>query len=176
MTVLSSRPMANNSSSTSGPALAELLRKGHSSSPWYGPATADLLADVSPAMAAAKPVADGHSVWEIVLHTTGWQREVARRLRGATPSLPDEGDWPEPPAPPNTTQEAWDQAQAALRESLEQLADAVASLSDQDFDARIGTSSRPLGTGVTKAETVIGMLQHNAYHSGQIALLLKALP
>ncbi|MES1243601.1 MAG: DinB family protein [Acidobacteriota bacterium] len=156
----------------SGPALAELLRKGHSSNPWHGPATADLLAGVSPSMAVAKPVADGHSVWEIVLHMTGWQREVARRLGGATPGLPDEGDWP---VPPEATQEAWDQAKAALRESLEELAGAVAGLSEQDLETRIGTSSRPLGTGVTRAETVIGMLQHNAYHSGQIALLLKAL-
>jgi uncharacterized damage-inducible protein DinB len=164
--------MANNSNPTSGSALAELLRKGHSNNPWHGPATADLLASVSPDMAAARPVADGHSVWEIVLHMTGWQREVARRLGGATPGLPDEGDWPEPPA---SSQEAWDRAKADLRESLEQLADAVASLSDQDLEDRIGTSSRPLGTGVTKAETAMGMLQHNAYHSGQIALLVKEL-
>lgn len=170
--MLSSSLMANNSNPTSGPALAELLRKGHSNNPWHGPATADLLNGISPSMAAARPAADAHSIWELVLHMTGWQREVARRLRGATPGLPDEGDWPTPPA---VSQEAWDKAQAGLRESLEQLAEAVASLSDQDFEARIGTSSRPLGTGVTKAETVIGMLQHNAYHSGQIALLIKAL-
>lgn len=157
---------------TSGSALAELLRKGHSNNPWHGSATEDLLAGVSPSMAAARPVADAHSIWEIVLHMTGWQREVARRLRGAAPGLPDEGDWPGPPA---AGQEAWDRSKAALRESLEQLADAVSGLSDQDLQDRIGTSSRPLGTGVTKAETVMGMLQHNAYHSGQIALLLKAL-
>lgn len=164
--------MTNDRTPTSGPALAELLRKGHSNNPWHGPSTADLLAGVSPSMAAARPVADGHSVWEIVLHMTGWQREVARRLHGATPGLPDEGDWPEPPEP---NEPAWELAKAGLRESLEQLAEAVSSLSSQDFEARIGTSSRPLGTGVTKAETVIGMLQHNAYHSGQIALLIKGL-
>jgi uncharacterized damage-inducible protein DinB len=165
--------MTNDRNPTSGPVLAELLRKGHASNPWHGPATADLLADVSPSMAAARPVADGHSIWEIVLHMTGWQREVARRLGGAKPGLPDEGDWP---APPESGQDdAWEQAQVALRESLKQLAHAVAALSDHDLEERIGTSSRPLGTGVTKAETVIGMLQHNAYHSGQIALLLKAL-
>jgi uncharacterized damage-inducible protein DinB len=164
--------MTNDRNPTSGPVLAELLRKGHSSNPWHGPATADLLADVSPSTAAARPVADGHSIWEMVLHMTGWQREVARRLGGAKPGLPDEGDWP---APPDTSQAAWDQARAGLAESLEQLADAVSALSDQDLDTRIGTSSRPLGTGVTSAETVIGMLQHNAYHSGQIALLIKAL-
>jgi uncharacterized damage-inducible protein DinB len=164
--------MIKDQNPASGPALAELLRKGHSNNPWHGPATADLLDKVSPSMAAARPFADGHSIWEIVLHMTGWQREVARRLGGAKPSMPDEGDWPEPP---ETSQAAWDQAQAALRESLEQLADTVSALSEQDLETRIGTASRPLGTGVTKAETVIGMLQHNAYHSGQIALLIKAL-
>jgi uncharacterized damage-inducible protein DinB len=164
--------MAKDRTPTSGPALAELLRKGHSSDPWHGPATADLLAGVSPSMAAALPVANGHSIWEIVLHMTGWQREVARRLGGAAPGLPDEGDWP---VPPESSGEAWDRAKAELRESLEQLADAVSALSEQDLESRIGTSSRPLGTGVTKAETVMGMLQHNAYHSGQIAILIKAL-
>ena len=164
--------MTKDQSPTSAPVLAELLRKGHASNPWHGPATADLLAGLSPSQAAVRPVADGHSIWEIVLHMTGWQREVARRLGGATPGLPDEGDWP---TPPECSQDAWDQARAALRESLEELAGAVAALSDQDLETRIGTSSRPLGTGVTRAETVIGMLQHNAYHSGQIALLIKGL-
>jgi uncharacterized damage-inducible protein DinB len=162
--------MTKDQSPVSGSALAELLRKGHSSDPWHGPATADLLAGVSSFMAAARPLANGHSIWEIVLHMTGWQREVARRLGGAEPQLPEEGDWP---VPPKESRDAWDRAKAELRESLEQLADAVSALSEQDLETRIGTSSRPLGTGVTKAETVIGMLQHNAYHSGQIALLLK---
>jgi uncharacterized damage-inducible protein DinB len=164
--------MTKNQTPTSGPALAELLRKGHSSDPWHGPATADLLAGVSASMAAARPVPEGHSIWEIVLHMTGWQREVARRLGGAEPGLPDEGDWP---VPPRESRDAWSQAQDALRQSLEQLADAVSALSDQDLAERIGTSDRPLGTGVTRTETVIGMLQHNAYHSGQIAILIKAL-
>jgi uncharacterized damage-inducible protein DinB len=164
--------MMKDQTPTSGPALAELLRKGHSSDPWHGTATAELLAGVSSSMAAARPVANVHSIWEIVLHMTGWQREVARRLGGAAPGLPDEGDWP---APPESSGEAWDRAKAELSESLEQLVDAVSALSDQDLQVRIGTSDRPLGTGVTRAETVIGMLQHNAYHSGQIALLIKAL-
>ncbi len=156
----------------SGLVLAELLRKGHSSDPWHGPATADLLAGVSSSMAAARPVPGGHSIWELVLHMTSWQREVARRLGGSEPRLPEEGDWPVPPLPSTG---AWEQAKTGLRESLEQLADAVAALSGQDLEVRVGTTDRPLGTGITKAEMVAGVLQHNAYHSGQIALLLKAV-
>jgi len=159
--------------SISGAALAALLRKGHSSDPWHGPATADLLHDVSPAAAAARPVPEGHSIWEIVLHMTSWQREVLRRLGGTEPQAPEDGDWPVPPA---SGQDAWDRARARLEASLEELASAVAALSDDDLRKPVGPSrDLALGSGVTRAEMVAGVLQHNAYHSGQIALLRKAL-
>jgi uncharacterized damage-inducible protein DinB len=157
----------------SGPALATLLRKGDSSDPWHGPATADLLRDVPFEAAAARPVPDGHSLWEIVLHMTAWQREVFRRLGGAEPQAPEDGDWPEP-APAG--QEAWDTARAELGASLEHLATVVSLLSDDDLREIVGTArDRALGTGITRAEMVAGLLQHNAYHSGQIAILRKAL-
>jgi uncharacterized damage-inducible protein DinB len=165
-------PDGNDPIRASGPALAALLRKGYASDPWHGPATADLLSDVPFAAAAARPLANGHNIWEIVLHMTAWQREVARRLGGAEPQPPEDGDWPAPPMP---SQDAWDSARAELGTSLEQLAIAVSALSDEDLREPVGSArDRALGAGVTKAEMVAGVLQHNAYHSGQIALLLKA--
>ena len=157
----------------SGPALAALLRKGHSSDPWHGPATADLLRDVPFAAAAARPLPEAHGIWEVVLHMTAWQREVLRRLGGAEPGEPADGDWPAPAVP---GQDAWDRARAELGASLEEVAAAVAALSDEDLRELVGTArDRALGSGVTRAEMVAGLLQHNAYHSGQIALLRKAL-
>jgi uncharacterized damage-inducible protein DinB len=163
----------NDRISISGPALATLLRKGYSSDPWHGPATVDLVFDVPFAAAAARPIPDGHSIWEIVLHMTAWQREVVRRLGGAEPQPPEDGDWP---IPPTLGQEGWDRARAELGASLEQLGTAVAALSDEDLRELVGTArDRALGSGITRAEMVAGLLQHNAYHSGQIALLRKAL-
>lgn len=157
----------------SGPALAALLRKGYFSDPWHGPATVDLLFDVPFAAAAARPIPDGHSIWEIVLHMTAWQREVIRRLGGAEPQSPEEGDWP---PPPEFDQRSWDAARADLGASLEQLASAVAALSDKELRVLVGPLRDPaLGSGTTRAEMVAGVLQHNAYHSGQIALLRKAI-
>ncbi len=160
--------------SISGPVLATLLRKGHSSDPWHGPATVDLLADVPFAAAATHPVSGAHSIWEIVLHMTSWQREVSRRIDGAEPREPENGDWPAvPPAP---DQEGWDRARMDLGSSLEELAAAVSAMSDEDLRELVGTArDRALGSGLTRAEVVAGVLQHNAYHSGQIALLRKAL-
>lgn len=157
----------------SGPALAVLLRKGHFSDPWHGPATVDLVDDLSCTDAAARPIPDGHSIWEIVLHMTAWQREVVRRLGGAEPQDPADGDWP---VPPGTDEEAWERARAELGTSLEQLATAVAALAGEDLRELVGSArDRALGSGITRAEMVAGALQHNAYHSGQIALLRKAL-
>jgi hypothetical protein len=67
-------------------------------------------------------------------------------------------------------------AAAALGESLEELARAVESLPPAGLDRRVGTlGDRSLGTGVSCREMIHGLVQHNAYHSGQIALLRKAL-
>ena len=157
----------------SAPALAALLRKSYSAEPWHGPSTADLLNDVPFAAAAERPIPDGHSIWEIVLHMTAWQREVVRRLGGTEPQNPADGDWPNPPKP---GQKAWDSARAELGTSLEQLATAVSAMSDEDLRELVGSArDLALGSGVTRAEMVAGVLQHNAYHSGQIALLRKAL-
>ena len=35
--------------------------------------------------------------------------------------------------------------------------------------------SRPLGTGVSYYELLHGIVQHDAYHSGQIAIIKKVL-
>lgn len=122
--------------------------------------------------AAAWPVGQAHTIWELVLHMAAWQGEVLRRLDGHPPGMPAQGDWP---APGELTAGAWQGACAELEASLYRLAERVERLSAEDLAERVGQADRPLGTGVSKSEMVIGVLQHNAYHSGQIALLRKAL-
>ena len=43
------------------------------------------------------------------------------------------------------------------------------------FEATNDPRSRPLGTGVSYYVLLHGIVQHDVYHSGQIALLKKAL-
>ena len=159
-------------SSTSRDVLAELLRKNLAGEPWHGPGTLDLLRDLDHRQAIARPFAGAHSIWALVLHMTAWHGEVRRRLAGATPAMPAEGDWPEPPP---ASPEAWRHAVQALSSSLEEVCEAIAALSEADLDRKIGTLERPLGTGVTLREMLVGLLQHDTYHSGQIALLKKAI-
>ena len=155
--------------------LHDQLRQGYSDDPWHGPATAALLQDLSAAEAAARPVKGAHTIWEIVLHMTAWQSEVRRRLRGNEPAIPEEGDWPEVR---ETTDSAWQRDRERLGSSLTELLHTLAALGEPDLE-RMGGSIEDrdpsLGTGVTHRAMVNGIIQHNAYHSGQVALLRKAL-
>jgi uncharacterized damage-inducible protein DinB len=157
----------------SGEELGALLRRAHESDPWYGSSTSELLAQVDHVLASRRLAPGVHTIWEIVLHMTSWQAEVARRLDGSPPALPVEGDWPQVAYP---TPQAWAAAQEELSRSLQLVADRVSLLGTEALAAPVGETRDPaLGTGFSTAQTVVGLLQHNAYHSGQLALLLRSL-
>jgi hypothetical protein len=71
--------------------LADELRRAWEGPVWHGPALGELLEEVTAAEAAAHPIPGAHSIWEIVLHATGWAREVDRRLRGGEPDVAPSG-------------------------------------------------------------------------------------
>ncbi|MFY9823164.1 MAG: DinB family protein [Thermoanaerobaculia bacterium] len=157
------------------PFLSEQLRKGYSDDPWHGPATTVALEGVTAAEAAAHPVPGAHSIWEIVLHLTAWQNEVRRRLGGSEPAVPEEGDWPEPG---EASEMAWRRDRELLEASLTELLGVMSGLAEKDLERAGGSVSDrdpALGTGVTHRAMVNGLVQHNAYHTGQIVLLRKAL-
>jgi uncharacterized damage-inducible protein DinB len=123
--------------------------------------------------AATRPPNGAHSIWELVLHATGWRNEVARRATGQPSGEPAEGDWPDvgDPSPAR-----WTAALDALDASHRELVKVVSGMSDEQLlkptnDPR----NRPLGTGVSYYELLHGIVQHDAYHSGQIAIVRKIL-
>jgi hypothetical protein len=127
---------------------------------------------VDAATAAAHPVEGGHSIWEVVLHLTGWTDEVARRLEGHAPATPQAGDWPPAPDPTATR---WQQALDALADAQARLERLIVAFPEGRLAERVGQErDAPLGTGVSYEGLIQGSLQHNAYHGGQIALLRRA--
>src|ERR1700683_4899457 len=62
--------------------IADQLRRAFDGSAWHGPALLELLKDVDAATAAARPLRDLHSIWELVLHIAVWDDAGLRRLDG----------------------------------------------------------------------------------------------
>lgn len=140
--------------------LADLLERSFRGGAWHGPALAEALDGVDAAAAQRRPLAGAHSIAEIVFHVAFWLDGVRRRLVG----VPADGDdWPAAGATPD-----WEELRAALERAHRALHAAVAGLDDARLDDAVE------GSDPTVRGMLVGLLQHNAYHAGQIALLAKA--
>jgi uncharacterized damage-inducible protein DinB len=146
--------------------LADQLQRAYSGPAWHGPALAELLADVDAPAAAARPLPGAHSIWEIVAHVAAWNEVPRRRIEGdPVRSLPDAEDWPpvDDPSP-----ETWQAALVRLADAHRRLQEIVAGLGEERLDDPMP------GTGPTVEAMLDGVIQHNLYHAGQIAVLKKA--
>lgn len=149
------------------------LSHAHAGDPWHGPSRATVLANVAWEDAAHRPPGGAHSIWELVLHMTAWTREVARRLRDGVARPPELGDWPPVPEASAT---AWSEARTALDRAHAELIAALRTFPEERLDEKVGTArDAPLGAGVSYRAMLHGVAQHDAYHSGQIAILARML-
>ena len=145
--------------------MADLLdRAGHGDA-WHGASIDATLADVSAAQAATRPLSHAHTIWELVLHIAVWERVVARRLAGEEFEPTPAQDWP---LMPEATDGAWRATLADLRRARSELRAAMLA-----FDgARLGQTVQ--GKSYSFYVMLHGVVQHDLYHGGQIALLRKA--
>jgi DinB superfamily len=147
------------------------LEEAHAGTPWHGPSRTAVLADVTFDEAARRPGREAHGIWELVLHMRAWTAEVARRIREGNPGEPAEGDFPAPP-PPSAA--AWAAAKSSLDTAHRDLVAAIRAAPTGFLDARGGSIADTTG-GIAVSNRVMlhGLAQHDAYHSGQIALLKR---
>ena len=131
---------------------------------WTGVDIRPLLDDVTDAQARAHPLPNVHSIIELVCHMTATMDLVTYRLAGNPKELTSEEDWRD------VTQLPWADAVEEMENAESRLSDAVARLSVDDLDRIVA------GRDYTTYVMVHGVIQHNLYHTGQIAILKKALP
>jgi len=144
--------------------IADQLDRAFYGSAWHGPALMELLKDVNAVRAAAKPLRNVHSIWELVLHIAAWDGAVQRRLGGEKLQLKAEENFPRVPTP---TEAAWRKTVADAKRTHDRLVKTVATLSDQRLRDRVP------GKRYNFHHMLHGLAQHELYHTGQIAVLKK---
>jgi uncharacterized damage-inducible protein DinB len=144
--------------------IVDQLKRAFEGEAWHGPSVLEIIKDIDSQQAAARPFDGVHSIWEIVLHIAAWERAVLRRLRGDRAELPTEEDWPIVAA---TSDEAWELTREALKQGHDDLRSAIAGLGESRLD-------QPIIEGMSSVYvTLHGIVQHDLYHAGQIAILKK---
>jgi uncharacterized damage-inducible protein DinB len=110
-----------------------------------------------------------HSPWELVEHMRLTQRDIldfCRNPNYTELNWPDDY-WPKSPEPPS--ERAWDDSIAAFREDRAAL-DALVADESIDLFAKV-----PHGQGQTYIREILLVVDHNAYHLGQLVTVRRQL-
>jgi len=144
--------------------IADQLRRAYEGEAWHGPSLRELLSSVTAAQAARRPLPGAHTIWELVLHIAAWESIVRRRLGGEAVEATPEQDWP---PVRDTSDAAWKKTLEELARSHLALRESVAALSDDQLRQKVA------GQNYSIYGMLHGLIQHDLYHAGQIALLKK---
>lgn len=142
--------------------VARQLRASYEGPAWHGPSLKELLNGMTAETASDHPLPDAHSIWELVNHLTAWAR-VARLTITGSPyvTLSGADDWP----PASGT---WDDALVALDQEHRELIAVIREMPDERLSEQVSEQK-----GYSMYVLLHGVVQHNLYHAGQIALLRK---
>lgn len=146
--------------------IADQLRRAFYGGAWHGPAVMELLKEVDAATAAAKPLPDVHSIWELLLHVAAWDGAGLQRLAGHVCQLKGANNFPPVPEP---TEIEWRNAVKSARQTHDLLVKTVAELSDKRLRDIVP------GKRYDFYHMLHGIAQHELYHAGQMAILKKAV-
>jgi uncharacterized damage-inducible protein DinB len=141
--------------------LASQLRRSYEGQAWHGPALRELLDGVTAEQATTKPIAGVHSIWELVLHITAWERQAIALMSGKVHVvLAGEDDWPPVSGP-------WQATLDNLESATRELVTAVRAMPEEKLTEMVA------GAEYNFYFLLHGVVQHNLYHAGQIALLKR---
>ncbi len=149
--------------------IADQLRRAFEGEAWHGPALLEILRGVTAAGAAARPLPASHRIWEIVQHIAVWDDVARRRMDGAVVQPTPAEDWP---AVTDTREGAWQRTLDHLGQTHDALIRAVTALPDSRLLEKVPGKEPAF---YTLYYMLHGIVQHELYHAGQIALLKKAV-
>ena len=147
--------------------LADQIRRAFGGEAWHGDSVLEILEDIGAKTAAAKPVPDAHSIWEILLHIAAWDDAIIRRAHGKAVKLSDAENFP---PISDTSEGAWQAAISKVKTKHDELVKTVATFPDSRLAEQVPGKTESYYNFYYMFS---GIVQHELYHAGQIALLKK---
>lgn len=148
--------------------LADQIRRAFDGDAWHGDSIVEILQGVNAKMAAAHPIKNAHSIWELILHIASWDGAVLTRIGGTAVQLVDEQNFP---PVKDTSDAAWRTAVEHAQHIHNELVKAVAAFPDSRLQEQVPGKTQSYYNFFYMFS---GIVQHELYHAGQIALLKKA--
>ena len=151
--------------------IADQTRRAFAGEAWHGPSLRDLVVDIPHEQANARPLASAHSIWELVLHIEVWTNAANAAMHGKpipkfVEDMRPEDNWP---LIREESAAGWKAAAESVLRSADELASEIEKFGDERLRETVP------GRDYDFRRLLHGSVQHAVYHSGQIAILKKAL-
>jgi len=148
--------------------ISEQLKDAYQGDPWFGRSIKALLAEVNEDIAFEK-LNGQHSIVELLWHMITWREFTISRLQreeAETLSYFEESDWRELDHSDNSL---WKKGLTRLDETQAELIAAIQKQNDGLLEQTVAERKYNF------RKLLVGMVQHDIYHLGQIAYLVKLL-
>lgn len=130
---------------------------------WIGCNFKEALHGVDASLAAKNIAADTNSIWQLVFHIIYWRTSVVNRLNGNLNPPP----FPDFRLPDELNEQNWKQTLLDFETSYHQLRKTIQHFKEENLHQ---PSPKPEQTFY---QLMMGCLQHDAYHLGQLVLVKK---
>lgn len=127
---------------------------------------ADTLKKITAEEAAKKIFPNWNSVWEITNHIISWRLNVLQRVQGQALVTPEDNYIV---AIADTSTRAWNQTLMNLEDSQQKWLLLLTCFSEADLEKKYAAND------MSFYEHILGILQHDAYHLGQMVIMAKAI-
>lgn len=144
--------------------IVSLFEKLYHGEPWIDVTIQGTLSRISAVQASQRPLSSCNTIWEIVNHLTEWKINVLQRLQGKIMVTPA-NNYISPIL--DQSEKAWDQALIRFESVHNDWLEYLNQVDPETFDSIYPPNQ------MTYYEHILGILQHDAYHLGQIVLLAK---
>jgi len=132
--------------------------------PWYGDSICQILKGISPDIAFWQPTDNAHSIAQITSHMIYWRQSLINRLNGDLDyksSMTSEDNW-------RSSEQLKKQGWKSILKSLDQSHDLLLALLVKQKDSIL---NKRYSDKASYQDLINGILQHDLYHTGQIAYL-----
>ena len=143
--------------------ISTLFSNLYNGEPWIDVTLMDTLQNISYQKAAEK-YKNCNSIWEIVNHIIAWRENVLQRVQGKVINTPNHNYF-EPVI--DISEKAWKNTLSKLEQSQQQWLLFLLNCNEVEFDTLYPNNN------LNYYEHIHGIIQHDAYHLGQIVILKK---
>jgi uncharacterized damage-inducible protein DinB len=148
--------------------IAHILKHVYEGEAWHGPSIKEVLTGVDTALALKRLSPTTHNIAELVIHMSNWRVFALEKLTGSLTYdiiLNSEADWQ---VVNELSPERWQELLEILDDSQNELLEVVSRFSPNKINDIVP------GRRYSFYILLHGIIQHDIYHSGQIAQIKKA--